>query len=250
VLQVYDARGWQSCGTDGRNVTLRHDRTKGESLVTDYLKMRVRVAVWDPVPVYRRGLMAILSDVGLYVEGLEEPLDVVTWSTGADKHVALLTVDSPVSGEGWNAIAELVARESEPIVIALLTDCTLDSYLRAVASGATSAVARDAAPELIRQVFLEAIQGRTLLPTEAVLALVSRLGPMKISDRPSDQHLEWLRALSQGVSISELAERIGYSERAMYRLLKDLYSAIGAKNRTEALLKASRHGWLEGEHLG
>jgi DNA-binding NarL/FixJ family response regulator len=230
-------------------VSLRHDRVKGETLVTGYLEMRVRVAVSDPVPVYRRGVMAILGDVGLHVEDIEEPLDVVTWSTGVEKHVALLTVDSPVSGEGWNAIAELAALKSEPVVIALLADSTLDSYLRAVATGATSAVARDAAPELIRQVFLEAVQGRSLLPTDAVSALVSRLGPMKIGDRPSDQHLEWLRALSQGVSISKLAERVGYSERAMYRLLKDLYSAIGAKNRTEALLKASKHGWLEREDL-
>jgi len=30
----------------------------------------------------------------------------------------------------------------------------------------------------------------------------------------------------------------------MYRLLKDLYATIGARNRTEALIKASQGGWI------
>jgi DNA-binding CsgD family transcriptional regulator len=46
------------------------------------------------------------------------------------------------------------------------------------------------------------------------------------------------------MSIAELAQTIGYSERAMYRLLKGLYTTIGVRNRTEALLKASQGGWI------
>jgi DNA-binding CsgD family transcriptional regulator len=41
-----------------------------------------------------------------------------------------------------------------------------------------------------------------------------------------------------------VAERMGYSERAMYRLLRGLYERMGVKTRTEAVLKASRSGWL------
>jgi DNA-binding NarL/FixJ family response regulator len=206
--------------------------------------MRVRVAVWDPLPLYRRGVMATLRDLGLHVDGPEEPEDVVAWSTGNEKHVALITVHSSKSDQGWNAIARMKSLEPQPIVLALLADATLDSYVRAIATGATSAVARNAAPELLRQVFLEAVQGRSLLPTEIVSALVSQLRPMSIPDRPSDEQIEWLKYLSRGVSIAELAQTIGYSERAMYRLLKGLYTTIGARNRTEALIRASQNGWI------
>jgi DNA-binding NarL/FixJ family response regulator len=213
--------------------------------------MRIQVAVWDPLPLYRRGVMAILSDLGLLVDCQEEPEDVVAWSAGQDRHVALITVDASRSDRGWNAVARLKGLESESklIVVAVLADDTLDAYVRAIVTGATSAVARNAGPEVLCQVFLEAVQGRSLLPAAVVAALVSRVGPSRVGpvqahERPSEQHLEWLRYLSKGVSIAELAQTIGYSERAMYRLLKDLYATIGARNRTEALIKASQGGWI------
>jgi DNA-binding NarL/FixJ family response regulator len=205
--------------------------------------MRIRVAVWDPLPVYRRGIMATLNDVGLQVDGPEEPDDIVAWSAGKERRATLITVDA-TSGQGWNAIARLRELQSRPVVLALLADGTVESYLRAMATGASSAVARNAAPELLRQVFLEALRGRSLLPTEVVMALVAEIGPTRAQERPADQYLEWLRTLSRGVSIVELANTIGYSERAMYRQLRDLYVTMGVSNRTEALMKASRHGWV------
>ncbi len=93
--------------------------------------MRIQVAVWDPLPLYRRGVMAIRSDLGLFVDCPQEPEDVVAWSAGQDKHVALITVDSSSSDRGWNAIARLKGLESELVVVALLADDTLDSYVRA-----------------------------------------------------------------------------------------------------------------------
>ncbi len=76
------------------------------------------------------------------------------------------------------------------------------------------------------------------------MALVAELGPTRAQDRPADQYLEWLRTLSRGASIVELSNTIGYYERAMYRQLRDLYVTMGVSNRTEALMKASRHGWV------
>jgi DNA-binding CsgD family transcriptional regulator len=60
----------------------------------------------------------------------------------------------------------------------------------------------------------------------------------------SKRDVEWLRALSQGITVSQLAETMGYSERAMYRLLRDLYQRMDVKTRTEAVLKASQSGWI------
>ncbi|MEA2589098.1 MAG: hypothetical protein QOH66_2025, partial [Actinomycetota bacterium] len=42
-----------------------------------------------------------------------------------------------------------------------------------------------------------------------------------------------------------LAEKVGYSERALYRLLHALYGRLGVSNRTEAILQASRRGLLD-----
>jgi DNA-binding NarL/FixJ family response regulator len=205
--------------------------------------MRIRVAVWDPLPVYRRGLVATLSDVGLQVDGPEEPEDIVAWSAGRERRAALITVDA-TSGQGLHVIARLRELPSRPVVLALLTDSTVEGYIRAMVTGASSAAPRNASPELLRQVFLEALGDRCLLPIEVVKALLFEIRPAEAEERLTDQHLEWLTKLSQGASIADLADTIGYSERAMYRLLRDLYVRMGVSNRTEALMKASRHGWL------
>lgn len=206
--------------------------------------MRVRIAVWDPLPAYRRGISAILDNAGFRVEELEEPSDFTAWSVEEEKHVALVTIEAGKSAHGWRVIAQLRQLESEPIVLALLSDSTVDLYVSAIAAGATSAVARDASPELIRQVFVEAVEGRALLPSFVITALVTQLRPVQAEDRPSDRDIEWLGALSKGTPVAELARSAGYSERAMYRLLNDLYARIGARNRTEAIVKALQNGWL------
>jgi DNA-binding NarL/FixJ family response regulator len=206
--------------------------------------MRARIAVWDPLPVYRRGIIATLSDVGFSVEGPEEPDDLLAWSAEKERRVALVTLDCPEPGQGWSTLSQLKHLESGAIVVALLTDVVLESYIRAISLGATSAVARNAAPETIRQVVVEATYGRTLLPTRVVSFMATQLQPAPPHDRPSEEHLEWLRALSRGTRIAQIADLAGYSERAMYRRLKDMYREIGARNRTEAIMKASQSGWL------
>jgi DNA-binding NarL/FixJ family response regulator len=210
---------------------------------------RVRVAVWDPLPIYRRGIMIALSDVEPHVEGWEEandflapkPNDLLAWSARSEISLVLVTVEST---DSWKLITDLKRLESKPIILAVLVNATVDSYVRAMAMGAISAVARDASAELIRQVAVEALHGRSLLPSEVVGNLVGRLGAAQSAHRPLDRDVEWLRALAQGIPIVQVAASAGYSERAMYRLLRDLYRRMGVRNRTEAVLLAMRSGWL------
>ena len=54
-----------------------------------------------------------------------------------------------------------------------------------------------------------------------------------------------LQLLAQGRTVAELADLDGYSEREMFRTLKDLYTRIGVTSRTEAIVWASRYGVLD-----
>ena len=209
--------------------------------------MRVRVSVQDPLPAYRRGIVTILERAGLAVEELEGPEGsglTVIWTSEIESYVCLVTVDSPEPGDGWDIITELNKHEPKPVLIAVLTDASVEAYMRALEVGATSAFSRDARPEIIHHVFVEAVQQRSLLPIGVISALLQRARPIARESQPSDEHLEWLRALARGVPIAELADAAGYSERAMYRFLGKLYKTIGVKNRSEAIIKASQSGWL------
>jgi DNA-binding NarL/FixJ family response regulator len=93
-------------------------------------------------------------------------------------------------------------------------------------------------------VLVAAISGRSVLPVEVVRALTAT-GDVQRPDRiPPETEISWIRQLTQGLTVARLAERAGYSERMMFRLLRDLYQRWGVANRTEAIIHARDNGWL------
>jgi DNA-binding NarL/FixJ family response regulator len=199
----------------------------------------VRIAVLDPLPVYRRGIMATLGEAGLIAEA---PDDLFAWSQQHTRPVVFLTLQSSAD---WQLLTELGQLLTDPVIVAVLDDVSVPAYLRALSGGAAVALPRDASPERLRQVFEQAVRGMSLLPVDVVQALAGSGGRSEeTSDGPTSRELVWLRELAKGTTVARLAERSGYSERAMFRLLHGLYRRMGVGNRTEALIRAHDQGWL------
>jgi DNA-binding NarL/FixJ family response regulator len=215
-------------------IVLRAVGTAGKVALTS-----VRVAVFDPLPVFRHGLMAAL---GVDSVGPEAPQDLLTWIRQEQRQVILMTLQS---AEDWVLLAQLHRDRPDVIVVAVLEDTSVDAYARALASGAVSAVPRDTPPDGMRQVFEAAVSGTSLLPTEVVRGLLSSGESVSDgSEMPSPREIEWLQQLASGITVAQLADRTGYSERAMYRLLRGMYTKLGVKTRTQALMLARTRGWL------
>jgi DNA-binding NarL/FixJ family response regulator len=200
--------------------------------------MSVRIAISDPLPVFRRGVMATLRDAGFDTDA---PDDLMAWVRGEQQHVILMTLRSP---DDWALLTRVTHARPDLLVIAVLEEANEAIYVRALTAGAVSAVPRDARPETIRQVFEAVVRGTSVLPVEVVRVLASQAESPGAPDMPSTNEIEWLRRLAQGVTVNELANQVGYSERAMFRLLRDLYAKMHAKNRTEALMQGRERGWL------
>jgi DNA-binding NarL/FixJ family response regulator len=201
--------------------------------------MLVRVAVFDPLPVFRYGLMEALGDVGVRSEA---PDDLMAWVREEQRRVVLMTLRS---AEDWTLLAQLRRARPDVVVVAVLEETDLSTYVRALAAGAVSAVPRDAPPEVVLQIFEAAASGRSLIPIEVVRILASSEDPAPESQElPSPREIEWLQHLASGVTVAQLADRAGYSERAMFRLLRSLYGRLNVRTRTEALMFARERGWL------
>jgi DNA-binding NarL/FixJ family response regulator len=199
----------------------------------------MRIAVLDPLPVFRRGLMAVLGDSSFEVRS---PDDLLTWIREERRPFVLITL---LSSDDWALLARLREARPDTTVIAVLADASLYSHVHAILSGAVAAVPRDALPETLRKVFEAAVAGESLLPVEVVRALTSSQ-PVQEKDEstPSPEEIGWLRELAFGTTVAQVADQAGYSERAMFRLLRELYRRVGARNRTEALMRAQERGWL------
>jgi DNA-binding NarL/FixJ family response regulator len=202
--------------------------------------MSIRIAVSDPLPLFRRGVMAILGDAGYE---LEAPEDLLAWIGEEQRRVVVLTLQTP---KDWALLSRLQEADADVVVVALLPDASTAAYVQAVMAGAAAVLPRDASIEAVQRVFRAAIRGQSLLPAEVVRALASPSGPTAetAQDAPSVREIEWLRELASGATVARLASRAGYSERAMFRLLRDLYARLRVRNRTEALMLARERGWL------
>lgn len=201
--------------------------------------MSVRVAVFDPLPMFRHGIMAALSADGVRSEA---PEDLMTWIHAEQRQVVLMTLQS---AKDWALFAQLHKAQPDVVLVAVLENTDVGAYVRALAAGAVSAVPRDTPPEGIRQVFEAAVSGTSLLPTEVVRVLLSRGEPARDSpEMPSPREVEWLQQLANGLTVAQLADQTGYSERAMYRLLRSLYGKLDVRTRMEALMFARERGWL------
>lgn len=200
--------------------------------------MRVRIAICDPLPVFRRGLQAILRDAGIEAEA---PDDLLAWVRDEQRKMVILTVRTP---HDWALLAELHRIQVDTLVVAILDEASISARIRAFTLGAVAAVPRDAAAQAMQEAFVAALDGKALVPLDVLRALTSLTREGQESATPTEAEQEWLRHLASGKTIHELASNAGYSERMMFRLLRDLYTKIGAKNRVEALMRARDAGWL------
>jgi DNA-binding NarL/FixJ family response regulator len=197
----------------------------------------VHVAVLDPVPLFRHGVVAALSSLGHLVE---EPADAAAWLRERPGGMVLLTLNAP---EDLERLTTLCRMRPRPLVIALPAGDISSLGVRAVRAGARSVVAREATVLALQRTVAATLDGKAVMPADvADLLVVGRGGRPPRRPVPSAQQVAWLRRLSDGWTVARLASDTGYSERAMYRLLHALYQQIGVNTRLEAIMLAHEEG--------
>ena len=206
------------------------------------MTMQKKVAIVGDTPMWRRGVASILSESGFVPVELT---NLSEWKPGRGGSAVIAAVPDLVVLDEIRRF-----REEHPLipVVAVLAELTVSTYASAVHVGAIAAVdEQESATDLVL-VLEAALLGRAAVPERLVRAMAARI---PISPRPEawigPGQAQWLRHLARGEPISDLAEHVGYSEREMFRMLHDLYVQIGVRNRTEAIIWATRHGVLDEE---
>jgi DNA-binding NarL/FixJ family response regulator len=197
----------------------------------------VRVAVIDPLPVFRHGVSAVLSGAG---HTIETPVDVMAWVRRPRLSVVLLTV---LSEDDWDVLGRLCGVAGAHIVIAVLEGDSAASGAQAVRLGARSVLPRGATVDTLRQTMEATIGGQAVMPAAVAAALAAGVQSDEQGPLSADQ-LSWLRQLASGTTVVQLASRAGYSERAMFRLLGAVYRQMGVRTRLQAIMRAQESNWL------
>lgn len=192
------------------------------------------------MPMFRRGVAASLSNLGHLVE---EPANAEAWVRERPGGVVLLTLRSAEDLDRLTALCRLRPR---PLVVALPSADDASLGARAMRAGARSVVAREATVSALQRTVSATLAGQAVMPADvADLLVAGRGGRPPSGPAPSAEQIDWLRRLSDGWTVARLAVEAGYSERAMYRLLRALYQQIGVGTRLEAVMEAYDKGWFE-----
>src|SRR4051794_25379059 len=91
--------------------------------------MLVRIAVADPLPVFRRGVMEILREAGYEPEA---PDDLLAWARDEQTRAVVITVGCDAD---WHLLEALHRSPAEVVVVALLDQMSVAGSVRAFRAG-------------------------------------------------------------------------------------------------------------------
>lgn len=196
------------------------------------------------------GLVSCLEQRGLSVERLSpqsgedapEEADRLLRADDKEQRAVLLGVQG---APGRALLAEL-ARQQRTTVVAILPSADPQELAQCVADGAAGAIGAGYSVEQALTVFDQAVNGVICLPATVVSEAIQSARTQTGSPELSEEQVELLKALTDGVTVGDLARTTHRSRRTMTRILRKLYDSIGVGNRRQAVEWATEKGVLAG----
>jgi DNA-binding NarL/FixJ family response regulator len=156
-------------------------------------------------------------------------------------------------GEGVELIEEL--REANPLFAALVLTASLDraEHARAVEAGAAGVLHKSADVDKIMDATRRLAAGEPLISPQELVEMLRLAGESREEEREArasieqltSRELQVLRALAEGLSNKEIAERLHMSVDTERTHMMNILNKLGVHSRLQALLFAARHGLIK-----
>lgn len=169
---------------------------------------------------------------------------------------AILVLALNVTGETLTSIERLVREASgaTPPVVLVADSISRSHLVRAISHGLVSFLPRpQTGMERAVQAVLAARTGHADLPHSMIRVLIEQVragrestartpGPTGLNEREIDV----LSLVADGLSTSEIAHELNYSEKTIKNILHSMTARLGLRNRAHAVAYALRAGIVEG----
>jgi DNA-binding NarL/FixJ family response regulator len=172
---------------------------------------------------------------------VEEALRVMTDNA---PDVVLMDVLLPGGADGIEGTKRVKARSPSTRVVILTAAPTLDLVARAAAAGADGFLVKDAPLEAVLDQIRSTTRSEMRLDVTAVLAINGRLSGSGASPTVhlTPRETEVLGHLVEGVSVQEMAPRLGISVHTCREHVRSVLRKLGARSQLEAVAAARRMG--------
>lgn len=213
--------------------------------------MSVRVLLVDDQAMVRTGFRLILeSEPGIDVVG--EAADGRAALAAVREHlpdVVLMDVQMPVL-DGLAATRLILAQEATLSRVVILTTFERDEYIfGALRAGASGFLLKNAPPEDLIEAIKVVAAGNALLAPSVTQRLIQEFArrPTQQPLAPAlnlltERELETLRLLGQGLTNSEIADRLFVGESTVKTHVSNIFSKLELRDRVQAVIFAYESG--------
>jgi DNA-binding NarL/FixJ family response regulator len=214
----------------------------------------VRVLLVDDQALFREALATLLS-VREEVDVVGEAADgaaAVECAARLRPDVVLMDLRMP-GLDGIAATRRLRAGQPDVRVIALTTFDTDEEVFAALRAGAVGYLLKDVSSQRLVEAVLAAARGESVLQPSVAAKVVARVAalPDEAVPRPrpplvplSERELAVVRLLAEGRSNKEIAADLYLAEGTVKNYVTALLGKLGARDRTQAALRARALGLL------
>lgn len=209
----------------------------------------ITILVVDDHQVVRQGVRAFLEtqpDISVVGEA-ESGQEAVNLASQYVPDVILMDLVMPGDVDGVEA-ARRIKNNSPRTQIVVLTSYHEDEHIfPAIRAGAISYVLKDIAPKDLVNVIRKAAVGEAVLNPRVAARLLSEMrGDQILTPNPftelSEREMEVLRLIADGLSNSDISERLVISQKTVKSHVSNILSKLHLADRTQAAVFAWREG--------
>ncbi len=205
----------------------------------------VRLMITDDHPVVRAGLRGMLSG--------EPDFEVVGEATNGKEALALIGELRPdvvlmdlrmPEMDGVTAISHIKDEYPKTQILVLTTYESDADILRAIETGATGYLLKDAPREDLFGAIRLAAEGKSPLAPTVATRIMQRMRGDAEEEALSTREIEVLELVARGTSNKEIAKQLWVSETTVKSHMLHIFDKLGVADRTAAVTEALRRGIL------
>ncbi|WP_102957643.1 response regulator [Mangrovicella endophytica] len=213
--------------------------------------MPVKLLVAEGHALFRAGLRFLLQELAVEVE-LHEAADAGELRKALSAaRFDLVLVDQLIAGPDAMLSIRDICERAEGAPVAVLSGIDDPNLIRAALDdGAAGFIPKNSSPRVMIQALRLILAGGIYLPPVILSLLPRTIREEKLDGRrtalTARQQEVWSH-LARGASNKQIARVLALSEGAVKAHVAGLLRLLGARNRTEALVRAQEAGWSDAE---
>ncbi len=199
----------------------------------------IRVLIAEDQTLVRGALAALLA--------MEEEIEVVAEAADGEEainqalatHPDIALVDIEMPKLSGLSVIEHLSNHEPSCKTLILTTFARPGYLqRAIRSGASGYILKDARIEDVVAAIFMAHRGQKIFNTELMMDAMTDPNPL------TDREIDILRLVKAGLSTRDIAARLYLSEGTIRNYMSEVLAKLAVQSRQEAVRKTEEQGWL------